>query len=303
MRDTFLNAAFRLVAALAFSSLIAFAQNAKPAGQNAAPADNGRIPSVKDDPGGPAPAKDIAGTWLGPGEPQLSNRVPQMTQAGLAKLKLNIPDPFSASSNDPWKTCDPFGMPRVSNNEVREIGFAQMPDRTIILENFGKVWREVWTDGRPLPKNVGHPGGLGPLWYGYSVGHWEANNTFVVDTVGMDDKTWMDRRGYPHTVDAHLTEHYARPDHNHLNFDEYMDDPAFYTSSFIIAKANYKWITGQDDVKAKIPFSDEQSFEQICIPSEVIEYNKLLAEQADEDAITGNGSGGAKDAKPNDKKK
>jgi len=77
-------------------------------------------------------------------EPELNNRVPQMTPEGAAKLKLNIPDPFSATSNDPWKTCDPFGMPRIVNNEIREIGFASMPDRLVILENYAKVWREVW---------------------------------------------------------------------------------------------------------------------------------------------------------------
>jgi hypothetical protein len=293
MRNPWKYSMFVVIALLAFCSAVAVAQNVPPAGQNAPgpQAVPGRIPNTKDDPGGPAPVHDVTGTWLGPGEPALSNRVPQMTPAGLAKLKLNIPDPFSASSNDPWKTCDPFGMPRVSNNEIREIGFAQMPDRIIILENFGKVWREVWTDGRPLPKNVGHPGGLGPLWYGYSIGHWQGDNTLIVDTVGMDEKTWVDRRGYPHTVDAHAQETYTRPDHNHLNFVETITDPAFYTASFVLAKANYKWITGEDDPKAaSIPFSDEQAFEQICIPSEVIEYNKLLADQADEDAITGNGN-------------
>jgi hypothetical protein len=292
MRNPWKYSMLGVMAVLAFCSVVvAVAQNVPAAGQNAPgpQAIPGRIPNTKDDPGGPAPIHDVTGTWLGPGEPALSNRVPQMTPAGLAKLKLNIPDPFSASSNDPWKTCDPFGMPRVSNNEIREIGFAQMPDRIIILENFGKVWREVWTDGRPLPKNVGHKGGLGPLWYGYSVGHWQGDSTLIVDTVGMDEKTWVDRRGYPHTVDAHSQEAYTRPDHNHLNFVETIEDPAFYTSSFVLAKANYKWITGEDDPKAAaIPFSDEQAYEQICIPSEVIEYNKLLADQADEDAITGN---------------
>lgn len=271
-----------LLAALALSSVVAMAQNAQPANPNEG---GRRTPTLG--PGGPAPVHDLSGTWLGPGEPNLSNRVPQMTPAGLARLKLNIPDPFSASSNDGWKTCDPFGMPRVANNEVREIGFAQMPDRVIILENFGKVWREVWTDGRPLPKNVGHPGGLGPLWYGYSVGHWQGDNVLIVDTVGMDDKTWVDRRGYPHTIDAHVTENYTRPDHNHLNFTESMDDPAFYTNSFLIAKADYAWIQGEDNPKTAIPFSDEQAYEQICIPSQIIEYNKLLADQADEDAVTG----------------
>jgi hypothetical protein len=294
MRKPWKYSLFGLAAVLASWSVLAIAQTAPPAQQNA-PAGTARN-AKPDEPGGPAPTHDVTGTWLGPGEPALSNRVSEMTPAGLAKLKLNIPDPFSASSNDPWKTCDPFGMPRVSNNEIREIGFAQMPDRIIILENFGKVWREVWTDGRPLPKNVGHAGGLGPLWYGYSVGHWQGDHTLVVDTIGMDDKTWVDRRGYPHTVDAHAQETYDRPDHNHLNFTETFDDPAFYVAPFTLAKASYRWIPNEDNPKAaSIPFSDEQAYEQICIPSEVIEYNKLLADQADEDAITG--QGGKKPAK------
>ena len=264
MRNRFKYSMVALAAALAFSSVVAVAvaQNAPTANQNR---NEGAVQDAQSPtaplsltPGGPAPVHDLTGTWLGPGEPNLNNRVPPMTPAGQAKLKLNIPDPFSASSNDPWKTCDPFGMPRVVNNEIREIGFAQMPDRVIILENYGKVWREVWMDGRQLPKNVGHRGGPSSLWFGYSVGHWEGDNTLVVDTVGMDDKTWVDRRGYPHSVDAHVIEHYARPDHNHLNFTESMDDPAYYTKTFVIAKAAYKWIAGEDDPKvADIPFSDE----------------------------------------------
>ena len=71
-----------------------------------------------------------------------------MTPAGKAKLDANIPDPFSASSNDPWKTCDPFGMPRSVNNQNGLVGFAQMPGRIIILSGFNRAWREVWI-GQP----------------------------------------------------------------------------------------------------------------------------------------------------------
>src|SRR4029077_15528254 len=164
----------------------------------------------------------------------------------------------SATSNDPWKTCDPFGMPRIANNEIAEIGFAQMPDRIIILENYESVWREVWMDGRQAPKNIGKPAGPSPMIRGYSVGHWQGDNTLVVDTVGMDERTWVDRRGYPHSIDAHATETYTRVDHNHLNFTESLDDPTYYTKPFLLAKASYRWISGQDDPKvATIPFSDE----------------------------------------------
>jgi len=168
-----------LLAFLAFSSVLAAQE---PQNQN-------QPRKADEETGGPAPVHDLNGTWLGPGEPALNNRIPPMTTAGQAKLKLNVPDPFSATSNDPWKTCDPFGMPRIVNNEIREIGFATMPDRIVILENYAKVWREVWTDGRQLPKNVGHKGGPSTMYFGYSVGHWDGNNTLVFDTVGMDDKT------------------------------------------------------------------------------------------------------------------
>src|SRR5262249_33506228 len=219
--------------------------------------------------GGPAPVHDFNGTWIGPGEPQLMIQVPAMTPAGLAKLKMNIPDPFSLDSNDPWKTCDPFGMPRVVNNEVLNIGFGTMPGRVIILENYGRVWREVWTDGRQLPKNPGDGDNPSSRWYGYSVGHWEGPNTLVVETNGLKPESWVDRRGYPHSPDAMVNETYTRTDHNHLNVTETLIDPAYYTKPFLIMKNTYRWIAGQDDPKvAAIPFADEQ----ICNPSEAIEY-------------------------------
>jgi len=262
-----------LLAFLAFSSVLAAQE---PQNQN-------QERKANEATGGPAPVHDLNGTWLGPGEPALNNRIPPLTAEGQAKLKLNIPDPFSATSNDPWKTCDPFGMPRIVNNEIREIGFAAMPDRIVILENYAKVWREVWMDGRTLPKNVGHKGGPSTMYFGYSVGHWEGDNTLVVDTVGMDDKTWVDRRGYPHSIDAHVIERYTRVDHNHMSMAETIDDPVYYTASFVIAKADYRWIAGQDDPKVAVPFSNEY----MCIPSEAIEYMKLVGNPADEDTATG----------------
>jgi hypothetical protein len=273
MQNPFKYSMLGVVAVLGLSSVVAVAQNAQPANQNRNGGVTQNPPGKATDTGGPAPVHDLSGTWIGPGEPNLNNRIPPMTPVGQAKLKLNIPDPFSATSNDPWKTCDPLGMPRIVNNEIREIGFATMPDRVVIMENYAKVWREIWTDGRPLPKNVGRKGGPSTMYFGYSVGRWEGDSTFVVDTIGMDDKTWVDRRGYPHSIDAHVIERYTRPDHNHLNIEETLDDPLYYTKPFVIAKAEYKWIA----------FSNEY----LCIPSEAIEYMKLVGNPADEDAATG----------------
>ena len=138
-------------------------------------------------------------------------------------------------------------------------------------------------DGRPLPKNVGHKDAPSTMYFGYSVGHWEGNNTLVVDTIGMDEKTWVDRRGYPHSIDAHVIERYTRVDHNHLDVTETLDDPAYYAQAFVIAKTSYNWIAGQDDPNVAVLFSNEY----LCIPSQAIEYMKLAGAPADEDTATG----------------
>src|SRR5438445_10149730 len=88
-----------LLAFFAVWSVVAAAQ--EPANQN-------HPPKPGEDTGGPAPVHDLSGTWLGPGEPELNNRIPPMTAEGQATSKLNIPHPCSATPTDPWKTCDPL---------------------------------------------------------------------------------------------------------------------------------------------------------------------------------------------------
>ncbi len=79
--------------------------------------------------------------------------------------------------------------------------------------------RRIYTDGRPLPKDPD------PLWLGYSVGRWEGNTTFVVDTVGFNENTWLDRLGVPHSDQLHVTERFHRVDGDHLQLDVTMQDP------------------------------------------------------------------------------
>jgi len=238
-----------------------------------------RPPSLSDKlekmgPGGPAPRRDLTGAWTGKLEPQLGD-APPLTPLGQQRFKLNIPDPFRAQSNDPWATCDPFGFPRSVTNETRGITFAQMPDRMVMLIQYQKVWRIIWMDGRPLPNNVGAKGGPETRWYGYSVGRWEGDHTLVVETAGVDDRTWVDRRGYPHSVDMHVTERYTRLDHNTMEQTVTIDDPKIFTKSFVVATNRYKWIPDQDDE------------EQLCVPSEMINYIKTIAIPADEDHTAG----------------
>jgi hypothetical protein len=271
MRNRFTAVLVVLISFLALSSA-ALAQQTQRPGQV-----EQRPPSVYEKmnaagSGGPAPVHDLIGSWAGPLEPKPAD-MPSLTPAGLAKFKTNVPDPFSAHSNDPWATCDPFGFPRSATNETRGIAFAQMNGRIVIMTQYEKIWREVWMDGRPLPTNVDTKGGPDPRWYGYSVGHWDGDNTLVVETSGIDDRSWIDRRGYPHTVNAHVTERYTRVDHNNLELTVTIDDPKFYTKPWVVVTNKFKWIPNQEDE------------EQLCVPSEAIAYVNTVAIPAGQDDV------------------
>lgn len=238
-----------------------------------------------DVPSGPAPHRDLTGAWAGPIFATI-NPIPPMTPYGeeLSKANKNAIDYSILESNDPLKTCDPLGFPRFILHETRGLMFAQMPDRILQMSQYNQSWREIFTDGRELPKNVGSrliqqsiaPGpwfssfsnATDPKWFGYSVGHWEGDYTFVVDTVGSDARSWMDRPGHPHSISLKVTERYTRVDHNTMTLHVTIDDPKVYTRPFLIATSIFKWIPSQE-------FE-----EQICAPSEQLDYLRFVAEPA-----------------------
>jgi hypothetical protein len=198
--------------------------------------------------------------------------VPALTPWGLEQFRLhkNNGEFPVAESNDPIKGCDPAGFPRNILSMVRGIGFAQMPGRVLELFQYNRLWREIWTDGRELPKDVGGRSAESPdpRWYGYSVGHWEGDYTFVVDTVGLDERSWLDNVGHPHSIDLRVQERYTRVNHNNLEVSITINDPKAYTKPFVITKSSFKWIPRQDYE------------EQLCVPSEEADYLKLIGDPA-----------------------
>jgi hypothetical protein len=96
----------------------------------------------------------------------------------------------------------------------------------IMLEASGH--RQIYTDGRELPKEV-----VQPSWYGYSVGKWEGD-AFVVETIGFNDKTRLDTMGHPHSEALRLVERYHRRDFGHMDVEITFDDPLMYTKPFTI---------------------------------------------------------------------
>jgi hypothetical protein len=221
--------------------------------------------------GGPAPRRDLTGVWAGPASSRQLEASP-MTPLGeqIFSTRKNHSKYSEAESNDPMKSCDPLGFPRDMMYQTRGIAFAQMPNRMIMLTQFNRTWRAIWTDGREPPKNVGgrSADSKDPQWYGYSSGHWDGDYTFVVDTVGSDDRSWLDQTGHPHSVDMRVQERYTRVDHNTLEMTITVDDPKMYTKPFMLGRSTFKWIP------------EQELREELCVPSVMQDYLKTIAEPA-----------------------
>ena len=147
-------------------------------------------------------------------------------------------------SMDPYITsCAPFGIPRLMNH-VGPFEILQTPGRVLMLFETGNSLRQIWTDGR------GHPADLDPTWMGHSIGHWEGD-ILVVDTIGLNDKTWLDTAGHPHSDALHIVERIRRVDHDTLENALTFDDPKTYTKSWtsmIIYKLHSDWFIREDIV-------------------------------------------------------
>ena len=285
-----------VLAVLIFSSL-ASAQAAPPQSgakdQKAAPAASapvdvdgwGRPVSapVKSQKSAPAPRHDISGTWdpgdagigqLGakamPEDGKPEHRLPY-TPLGLealnrAKPSNTIRSVLPTETNDPVVTCDPQGIPREDLYEMRATQILQTPLKVMILYTFGKVWRVVWTDGRELPKDPE------PRWYGYSVGKWVDDYTLLVQTSGLDERTWIDRAGRPHSDELRVEERFHRVDRDHLDLTLTIDDPKMYTKPWVAL----------DNLRFDLQPANFDVREMICSPSEFAEYNKLIGNPASE---------------------
>ena len=230
--------------------------------------------------GGPAPKRDLTGTWAGPssgaavraGINAQQPTAPPLTALGKQLFEQNKPiGKYSpAGTNDPHsRYCDPYGSPHNMTDEIRGMTITTLPNRTFILIQYMNVWREIWTDGRALPTDVASgKDGLDPRYNGYSVGHWEDDYTFVVDTTGLDDSTWTTKNGYPHSIDAHVQERFHRDSKNDLTLTLTMDDPKLYTKQFFLGEEHFRWIPNQ------------QVDEFTCIPSQVQQYLKEMGDPA-----------------------
>jgi hypothetical protein len=141
--------------------------------------------------------------------------------------------------------------------------FVHASDR--IIQNFAwtKDSRNVWMDGRQLPKEIDIP-----MWNGYSVGRWEGD-TLVVSSYGFEESTWLDHFGYPHSGEMRLEERYRRIAPDRLELVMTLTDPVIYTKP---------WVGGRK-VFRKLPREESsvngwyELFEERCVPMDEFDFN------------------------------
>ena len=131
------------------------------------------------------------------------------------------------SNEDPEAWCLPTGVPRLAPYPMK---YLQMSNLFVILfEGNIHTFRQIFLDRKTHPKDPN------PTWYGDSIGHWEGD-TLVVDTVGFNDRSWLDPQGHPHTEQMHVIERMRRPDLGHLEIEITIDDPGAYAKPWVIKR-------------------------------------------------------------------
>ena len=224
------------------------------------------------------PRRDITGIWqpvrgiegIQPNGalamPADGKHEPPYTPLGMEAFKSHRPsngptEVAAAEENDPAHTCDPQGFPRENLFELRATQFIQTPLQVVMLYTYDRVYRVVWTDGRELAKDPD------PRWFGYSVGRWKDDTTFVVETNGTDARTWLDNAGRPHSEDLRVEEVYHRVDRETMEVTMTLDDPKFYAKPWV----------AQDKLRLKLAPPNTDLPEMMCSPSEIAEYNRKHA--------------------------
>jgi hypothetical protein len=127
---------------------------------------------------------------------------------------------------DPNVHCMPRGAPRIWTDDYYK-RIIQTPERLIILTERNMQYRQIFTDGRPLPVDPN------PTWNGYSTGKWDGD-TLVIHTIGFRDDLWLDANGNPLTNAGKMTEKIRRPNFGTLQIEITIDDPKSYTAPWTV---------------------------------------------------------------------
>lgn len=151
---------------------------------------------------------------------------PSLQPAALETYRANrkdLTDPRSKGrdDSDPSNSCYPPGPTRIFTLP-RPFEIRQTEGVVYILSETDHWVRRIYMDGR------GHPDGYPSAWMGHSIGKYEGN-TLVIDTADINENTWIDTLGHPHSDALHLVQRFRRLSHDTLEIEITFDDPKTYT--------------------------------------------------------------------------
>ena len=234
---------------------------------------------------GPAPRHDLTGIWIptrSPGAGIQANGPANMPSDGVheppyTEMGKEVYDSHKALygyrnvppslSNDPRNMCDPLGFPRADFYQLRHTQIMQNERQVVILYQYDRRYRVIWTDGRELPKEYPDD-----RFYGYSVGKWVDDTTLEVTTAGLlgEPRTWVDETGRPMSDAMRVVERFHRVDANNLELTVTVEDPKMYTKPWV----------AMDKFPMKLQTPDYDIIEMLCAPSDMEQYSTDFGDPA-----------------------
>jgi hypothetical protein len=235
------------------------------------------------------------GTCADCGDRGFNNDVPPMTPLGQKMFEANKPsygrNLGSAAANehpeehigrrravppangtDPYQYCNPEGLTRaLIYPDPLEMNV--LPNKIMQQFQWTYATRTIWTDGRKLPDDADQL-----RWWGYSTGHWDGD-TFVVDSNGFDERTWIDHFGYPHSTDMKVQERYKRTAYDVMELSMTVTDPKIYTRPWVSQTKKFRKLDTKDGIKTADGWPG--LMEDLCAPADEVEqFNKRVRDPA-----------------------
>jgi hypothetical protein len=186
---------------------------------------------------GQAPG-DLNGLWQAPYTPDLSVAYGKdLPFTAFGKERWAKVD----TANDPTGFCLPVGPARGIQAPF-PLQIVQTPAMVAILFEYQRTYRMIYTDGRKPPADIHDY----PEWMGFSTGRWE-DGTLVVDTVAINDRTWLDTAGHEHSDKLRLTERFKKTGPDSIEWSVTFDDPVFFVQPWTVTRP-LKRLTSDDRV-------------------------------------------------------
>ena len=165
---------------------------------------------------------DFNGVWQGPYTPDLSRALAAgetipFTAYGAERFQKVDP------ADNPDGLCLPVGPARGFQSPA-PFQIVQNENVIAILFENQRIFRIVYLDDKKHPEDIADY----PEWMGHSIGHWEGDK-LVIDTAGINERSWLDTQGHEHSDKLHLTETFQKTSPDNIHYTVTFEDSVFFT--------------------------------------------------------------------------